>query len=150
MPLHGVQEASRKHSVNGYTFCNMPEVRVRQGARLRLLLIGIGSETGMHTPGFTDLVQHTPSGASYVVELYPGMAKVVGMYAGVQACHANRGFRVSVRFRGCALKTPLLVNLEASQKRVVMRGLSTYKLSTFKHTAWQPPRLIPCICMQTW
>ena len=89
MSLHGVQEASRKHFVNGYIFCNMPEVRVQQGARLRLLLIGIGSETGMHTPGFTDLVQHTPGGASYVVELYPGMAKVVGMYAGTHASHAH-------------------------------------------------------------
>ena len=81
------QEANRKHSVNGYIMCNMPEIEVPQGARLRLILIGVGSETGMHTPGFTDLVQHTPEGPTYVVELYPGMAKVVGMNAGANlAC----------------------------------------------------------------
>ena len=56
----------------------------RRAPGWRLVLIGVGSETGMHTPGFTDLVQRTPEGSSYVVELFPGMAKVVGMHAGAR------------------------------------------------------------------
>ncbi|CAL8466619.1 g6155 [Coccomyxa elongata] len=77
------EEANKKHSVNGYIFCNMPDIVVPEGSKLRLILIGVGGEDDMHTPGFTDLIQNTPSGASYVVELYPGAAHVVGMYADV-------------------------------------------------------------------
>ncbi len=55
---------------------------VPEGAKMRLILIGVGGETDMHTPGFTNLLQNTPSGSSYVVELYPGAAHVVGMFAG--------------------------------------------------------------------
>lgn len=76
------QEANKKHSVNGYILCNMPDIVVPEGSKLRLILIGVGGEDDMHTPGFTDLIQNTPSGSSYVVELYPGAAHVVSMYAG--------------------------------------------------------------------
>ena len=123
MPLHGIQEASRKHSVNGYTFCNMPEVSVLQGARLRLLLIGIGSETGMHTPGFTDLVQHTPQGASYVVELYPGMAKVVGMYAGARLTRPP-GVQGFSRVLGLRPENALLVSMSVLKQLVMLRPLN--------------------------
>ena len=70
--------------MNGYLFCNMPDIIVPEGTKLRLILIGVGGATDMHTPGFTNLVQNTPSGGSYVVELYPGQARVVGMYAGAR------------------------------------------------------------------
>lgn len=76
------QEANKKHSVNGYIFCNMPEISVPEGSKLRLVLIGVGGQSDMHTPGFTNLIQNTPTGSSYVVELFPGSARIAGMYAG--------------------------------------------------------------------
>ena len=100
-PVCASQEANKKHSVNGFLFCNMPDIVVPEGAKLRLILIGAGGDTDMHTPGFSNLVQNTPSGASYVVELYPGQARVVGMYAGAQ-----RSLSLSVLARHLACQGP--------------------------------------------
>jgi hephaestin len=94
------QEANKKHSVNGYIFCNMPEIMVPEGARLRLVLIGVGGEDDMHTPGFTNHVQETPAGSTYVVELYPGSARVSGLYAGKEP---RKEPRVSGRVPGMEL-----------------------------------------------
>lgn len=97
-----VQEANKKHSVNGYIYCNMPDIQAPEGARLRLILIGAGGETDMHTPGFTNLVQHTPTGSTYVVELYPGAAQVVGMNAGVWcSLSLSKGSLGDLGMEGC-------------------------------------------------
>ena len=77
-----LQEANKKHSVNGFIFCNMPEVRVPQDARVRFVLIGVGGETDMHTPGFTNHLQQTAEGSGYVVELFPGAARISNLLAG--------------------------------------------------------------------
>ena len=77
-----LQEANKKHSVNGFIFCNMPEVTVPQDAQVRFVLIGVGGETDMHTPGFTNHVQQTAEGSSYIVELFPGAARISNLLAG--------------------------------------------------------------------
>ena len=77
-----LQEANKKHSVNGFIFCNMPEVMVPQDSHVRFVLIGVGGETDMHTPSFTNHLQQTADEASYVVELFPGAARTGNLIAG--------------------------------------------------------------------
>ena len=77
-----VQEANKKHSVNGFIFCNMPEASVPQDSHVRFVLIGVGGETDMHTPGFTNHLQQTAEGSGYVVELFPGAARISNLLAG--------------------------------------------------------------------
>lgn len=89
--------------MNGYLFCNMPDIIVPEGTKLRLILIGVGGATDMHTPGFTNLVQNTPSGGSYVVELYPGQARVVGMYAGARQSLLPDLFGVITKYNYCVV-----------------------------------------------
>lgn len=72
----------KKHSVNGYLFCQQPPVVVQQGADVRLILIGIGGEKDMHTPVFTDSLLVTPSRASYTKALLPGTVRVVEVTTG--------------------------------------------------------------------
>ena len=77
-----MQEANKKHSVNGFIFCNMPEASVPQDSHVRFVLIGVGDEVGMHTPSFTGHLQNTAEQAAYVVELFPGAARISNLLAG--------------------------------------------------------------------
>ena len=77
-----VQETDKKHSVNGFIFCNMPEVSVPQDAQVRFVLIGVSCKTGMHTPGFINHLQHTAEQATFAVELFPVAARISNLLAG--------------------------------------------------------------------
>jgi len=83
-----VQEANKKHSVNGFIFCNMPQISVPQDSHVRFVLIGVGGETDMHTPSFTGHLQQTPDGGTYVVELFPGAARTSNLIAGAGSLSA--------------------------------------------------------------
>lgn len=75
----------KKHSVNGYLFCQQPPVVVQQGADVRLILLGIGGENDMHTPVFTDSLLVSPRRVSYTRALLPGSARVVELTTGALA-----------------------------------------------------------------
>lgn len=40
------------HSINGYINCNGPSLELQQGEKVRLIVIGFGSEVDMHSPVF--------------------------------------------------------------------------------------------------
>ena len=97
-----MQEANKKHSVNGFIFCNMPEASVPQDSHVRFVLIGVGGETGMHTPSFTNHLQRTAEQAAYVVELFPGAARVSNLLAGEITAHCTTP---SIQVSACVLQT---------------------------------------------
>ena len=88
-----MQEANKKHSVNGFIFCNMPEASVPQDSHVRFVLLGVGDEVGMHTPSFTGHVQKTAEEAAYVVELFPGAARISNLLAGRVNAHYTQARR---------------------------------------------------------
>ena len=103
-----LQEANKKHSVNGFIFCNMPEVTVPQDAQVRFVLIGVGGETDMHTPGFTNHLQQTAEGAGFVVELFPGAGRISNLLAGVDASPCVRLMLKCVMLPSCSREHLLL------------------------------------------
>ncbi|KAK9841799.1 hypothetical protein WJX81_003935 [Elliptochloris bilobata] len=70
-------ESMKKHSVNGYLFCQQPPVVVQQNQEVRLILIGVGGETDMHTPIFTDSLLVSPGVTASTRTLLPGSVRVV-------------------------------------------------------------------------
>lgn len=74
----------KKHSVNGYMFCQQPPVVAVQGQDVRVILIGIGGETDMHTPIFTDSVLLSPDATAYTRTLLPGSVRVVQLTTGAR------------------------------------------------------------------
>jgi FtsP/CotA-like multicopper oxidase with cupredoxin domain len=43
-------ESNLKHSINGYLFGNMPMITLHKGERVRWYVMGMGTETDLHTP----------------------------------------------------------------------------------------------------
>ena len=83
--LHArAQESMKKHSVNGYMFCQQPPVVAVQGQDVRVILIGIGGETDMHTPVFTDSLLLSPDATAYTRTLLPGSVRVVQLTTGAR------------------------------------------------------------------
>ena len=97
------QESMKKHSVNGYMFCQQPPVVAVQGQDVRIILIGIGGETDMHTPIFTDSVLVSPDATAYTRTLLPGSVRVVQLTTGARFSvpklhpfgHAHQGAHVT-------------------------------------------------------
>jgi hypothetical protein len=56
-----VQEANLKHAINGYLYCNGPELQLKEGRPVRLILAAFGGEKDMHTPVFRNQVGPAPS-----------------------------------------------------------------------------------------
>ncbi|KAG2498784.1 hypothetical protein HYH03_003523 [Edaphochlamys debaryana] len=74
-----------KHAINGYMFCNMPELNYTQGDKVRLYVMVLGTVEDMHTPNLngpsitynnqqTDAFQMAPGGMATadVVMTQPG------------------------------------------------------------------------------
>jgi hephaestin len=47
------EESNLMHAINGYMFCNMPEVRVETGKIIRVASLGMGSEVDIHSIVFS-------------------------------------------------------------------------------------------------
>jgi hephaestin len=46
----GIAESNLKHAINGYLYGTMPLIDVRTGQHVRWYLMGMGTETDLHTP----------------------------------------------------------------------------------------------------
>jgi hypothetical protein len=40
------------HAINGFIYCNGPTLQLQPGQKLRLIILGFGSEVDMHSPVF--------------------------------------------------------------------------------------------------
>ncbi len=64
-----------------YMYCNNPPVRVDEGKTIRWVVMGMGGDTGMHSPVFTGqeaVLQGTPA---YSVGVLPATTAVMDMRA---------------------------------------------------------------------
>ncbi|CAD7698221.1 unnamed protein product [Ostreobium quekettii] len=46
----GFQESNLMHQINGFLYCNLPNLVVSQGQRVRWYVMALGTEVDMHTP----------------------------------------------------------------------------------------------------
>ncbi|KAL4520840.1 hypothetical protein Ndes2437A_g04801 [Nannochloris sp. 'desiccata'] len=59
------EESNLMHGINGYMFCNMPEVHVESGKVIRVASLGMGSEVDIHSVVFSgQSLLGTPQGKS--------------------------------------------------------------------------------------
>eukprot|EP01024_Parvocaulis_polyphysoides_P017051 TRINITY_DN17539_c0_g1_i7.p1 TRINITY_DN17539_c0_g1~~TRINITY_DN17539_c0_g1_i7.p1 ORF type:complete len:352 (-),score=50.03 TRINITY_DN17539_c0_g1_i7:1073-2035(-) len=75
------EESNLLHAINGRIYCNLEPIRVQTGHKVRVLLLGLGSEADMHGPIFPGQVmlqQDKSSSASF--ELMPGVATTMDMF----------------------------------------------------------------------
>src|SRR5207237_756298 len=75
----GFIESNKMHSINGYSYGNLPGLTMRVGQRVRWYLIGQGTEVDLHTPhwhGNTVLINGMRTD---VAELLPMSMKVADM-----------------------------------------------------------------------
>jgi FtsP/CotA-like multicopper oxidase with cupredoxin domain len=90
----GFIESNKMHSINGYSYGNLPGLNMRVGQRVRWYLIGQGTEVDLHTPhwhGNTVLINGMRTD---VAELLPMSMKVADMVPDnpgtwLYHCHVN-------------------------------------------------------------
>jgi len=87
-------ESNMKHSINGFIFANLPLLTMKQGERTRWYLLGLGSETDLHTPHWHGNTVLHQGHRTDVIELLPASMKVADMLADNPGtwmfhCHVN-------------------------------------------------------------
>jgi hephaestin len=97
-------ESNLKHSINGYIFGNMPMIELKRGERVRWYVMGMGTETDLHTPhwhGNTVLVNGMRMD---VISLLPASMVVADMVPDnvgtwLFHCHVNDHIRAGMLTR---------------------------------------------------
>ena len=69
-------------TINGFIFCNQPDIVLNVSSLVRFILVGIGGELDLHTPLFTNQVLLGKGSAVYTTQLAPTVSMVVDMHAG--------------------------------------------------------------------
>jgi manganese oxidase len=87
-------ESNLKHTINGLLFANLPLMTMKQGERVRWYLLGMGSETDLHTAHWHGNTVLFHGHRTDVVELLPASMKVADMAADnpgiwMYHCHVN-------------------------------------------------------------
>jgi FtsP/CotA-like multicopper oxidase with cupredoxin domain len=97
-------ESNMKHSINGFIFANLPLLTMKQGERTRWYLLGLGSETDLHTPHWHGNTVLHQGHRTDVIELLPASMKVADMLADNPGtwmfhCHVNDHMREGMSAR---------------------------------------------------
>ena len=69
------------YGINGYIFGNLPGLVMKQGARVRWYLLGLGSEKDLHSPHWHGKTVSDKLRTTDVIELLPGSMVTVDMLA---------------------------------------------------------------------
>lgn len=72
-------ESNRKYAINGYLFANLPGLDMHVGERVRWYVIGLGSESDMHTPHWHGETVVTGGRRTDTVEVEPATTVVADM-----------------------------------------------------------------------
>jgi FtsP/CotA-like multicopper oxidase with cupredoxin domain len=76
------RELGERHTINGYLYGNLPGLEMNEGERVRWYLLGLGSESDLHTPHWHGLrVLEDGKRRTDTIELLPGSMKVADMMA---------------------------------------------------------------------
>lgn len=73
------EESNLMHCINGFLYCNMPDIVAPANGTTRLVLLGMGSEVDMHSPMFRGQILHSKVTTSNTVELMPTVTRVVDL-----------------------------------------------------------------------
>lgn len=73
------RESNKKHAINGYLFGNLPMLAMNKGERVRWYLLGMGSESDLHTAHWHGNTATFQGHRTDVVELLPASMKVADM-----------------------------------------------------------------------
>ncbi|EFN54070.1 hypothetical protein CHLNCDRAFT_58397 [Chlorella variabilis] len=68
----GYEEPMLKHGINGYLYCNMPQLTFTQGEKVRFHILALGTEVDMHTPNFVGQSLQVDNQRSSAIGLMPG------------------------------------------------------------------------------
>ena len=87
-------ESNLKHTINGFIFANLPLMTMKQGEKVRWYLLGMGSETDLHTAHWHGNTVLARGYRTDVVELLPASMRVADMEADnpgiwMYQCHVN-------------------------------------------------------------
>jgi FtsP/CotA-like multicopper oxidase with cupredoxin domain len=88
------QESNMRHAINGYMYGNLPGLTMKANSNVRWYVMGMGTETDLHTPHWHGQTLLMDGMRTDVVELLPMSMKVLDMYpdnAGtwLYHCHVN-------------------------------------------------------------
>lgn len=88
------QESNLKASINGYMFGNLPGLTMKQNTHVRWYVVGMGTETDLHTPHWHGNTLLTDGMRTDMAELLPMSMKVFDMYPDNPGtwlfhCHVN-------------------------------------------------------------
>ncbi|KAL6778816.1 FOX1 [Auxenochlorella protothecoides x Auxenochlorella symbiontica] len=70
-----------RSAINGFLFCNQPDLTAAVGSRVRFVLIGMGTETDLHAPAFTAQQLLAANTHTHSVELLPSIVQTVDVIA---------------------------------------------------------------------
>lgn len=70
------QESNLMHQINGYLYCNAPELSVVQGQKVRWHIIALGTEVDMHTPNMQAAVLDAVEEPKETLQLIAGSMEV--------------------------------------------------------------------------
>jgi FtsP/CotA-like multicopper oxidase with cupredoxin domain len=87
-------ESNLKHSINGYIFGNLPGLAMKANTHVRWYVVGMGTETDLHTPHWHGQTLLMYGMRTDMVELLPMSMKVLDMYPDnvgtwLYHCHVN-------------------------------------------------------------
>jgi hypothetical protein len=88
----GGRNEGQFHSINGYIFGNLPGLVMKQGAKVRWYMLGMGNEQDMHTPHWHGETVTDGTRRLDTLELMPGSMRTVDMVAdnpGVWMLHCH-------------------------------------------------------------
>lgn len=74
-------ESCKKSNINGYLYCNQPQLNTTLGATTRFVMIGAGTEADIHAPGFIANNQVANTTVAHTFELMPSVSKTFDVTA---------------------------------------------------------------------
>lgn len=88
------QESNMRHAINGYMYGNLPGLAMKANTHVRWYVVGMGTETDLHTPHWHGQTLLMDGMRTDMVELLPMSMKVLDMYPDdvgtwLYHCHVN-------------------------------------------------------------
>jgi len=88
------QESNMRHAINGYMYGNLPGLVMKANTHVRWYVVGMGTETDLHTPHWHGQTLLMGGMRTDMVELLPMSMKVLDMYPDnvgtwLYHCHVN-------------------------------------------------------------
>lgn len=74
-------ESNLMHAVNGMMYCNLPELKATEGERVRVYMMGLGTEVDLHTPTAGSVTWNLQDTTAQALSLMPGAMQTADLVA---------------------------------------------------------------------